>query len=149
LVRETAVRLQSTNNLKQIILATHHFASDHAQLLPNIEGDDSGPNRGQSLFVALLPYVEQNSLYVDYLADQTKLPEAVKTYISPADPTFTGKTPYATSYAANAQVFNGSCRLDWTFQDGTSNTIAFGEHYAQGCGGVARFAYYYYGTAGH
>src|SRR5205823_6708376 len=107
----------------------------------NIEGDDSGPNPGQSLFVALLPYIEQDNLYAAYLADQTKLPGLVKTYISPADPTFTGRTPGAISYAANAQVFTGRCGLASTFRDGTSNTIAFGEHYAEGCGGLRFFPY--------
>jgi hypothetical protein len=38
------------------------------------------------------------------------------------------------SYAANAQLFCHSPSLPATIQDGASNTIAFAEHYAYGCG---------------
>jgi hypothetical protein len=40
------------------------------------------------------------------------------------------------SYPANAQVFQGIPTLA-TYQDGTSNTIAFAEHYAFDCHGVS------------
>jgi hypothetical protein len=60
-------------------------------------------------------------------------PANIKTYISPADPTFTGKVTGVASYAVNAQVFWGNPALSHTFTDGTSNTLAFAEHYAENC----------------
>jgi prepilin-type N-terminal cleavage/methylation domain-containing protein len=133
-VREAALRIQSTNNLRQIITATHNFASDHEGSLPTIDGSPSGPNPGQSLWIALLPYVDQANAYAGYLGKgQEVYSVTIKTYISPADPTFTGTVTGIASYAANAQAFWGSPGLARTFADGTSNTLAFAEHYAQNC----------------
>jgi len=78
-VREAARRLESVNNLKQIILATHNFASTYGAL-PAMDGNARSANKGSS--------------------------------------------------AVNAQVFQGRPSLTNTFTDGTSNTIAFAEHYA-------------------
>jgi prepilin-type N-terminal cleavage/methylation domain-containing protein len=135
-VREVAVRAQSQNNLRQIVLATHNFADAAEGRLPSIDGNPNSPNVGRSLFFALLPYIEQGSVYTSYSSDPSgNLPDRVKTYTSPADPTITAAAWGIASYASNAQVFHGSPALPRTFQDGTSTTIAFAEHYAVGCGG--------------
>jgi prepilin-type N-terminal cleavage/methylation domain-containing protein len=136
-LREAALRIQSTNNEKQIILATHNFADAHASRLPNVNGNSRSVNPNQSLFFALLPYVEQDNAYQVY-KDYANKPilafrASVKVYVSPADPTIDGKRTGLASYAANAQVFTGNPGLTWTYRDGTSNTIAFAEHYALGC----------------
>ena len=118
-VREAARRLESVNNLKQIILATHNFASTYGAL-PAMDGNARSANKGSSLFGAILQFVEaQNAGFM------------VKVYVSPADPTLPGTGwPTVSSYAVNAQVFQGRPSLTNTFTDGTSNTIAFAEHYA-------------------
>jgi len=67
-VREAAARLQCSNNLKQISLATVNCADQHEGklppglgLYPNKTGSD---NNGQGgLFVHILPYIEQDNLY--------------------------------------------------------------------------------------
>ncbi|HEY8504272.1 MAG TPA: DUF1559 domain-containing protein, partial [Gemmataceae bacterium] len=66
----------------------------------------------------------------------------VKTYLSPADPTLSSlqHAPGLSSYAANAQVFFRDPNLARSFPDGTSNTVAFAEHYAS-CG-RAQFNWY-------
>jgi hypothetical protein len=54
---------------------------------------------------------------------------------SPADPTLNASDRAGgkyTSYAANTLLFTGT-PLIAVAQDGTSNTIAFGEHYAYNC----------------
>jgi type II secretory pathway pseudopilin PulG len=130
-VREASLRLHSENNLRQVVLATHNFASDHDNLLPTIDG--SGPVGQASLFFNLLLYIEQGTVY-QYLFEHSSL-MPVRTYRSPADPTLVGvsdRVPVS-SYAANAWVFTGDPSMTRTFHDGTSNTIAFAEHYAANC----------------
>src|SRR6266851_5930085 len=120
-VREAALRLESMNNLKQIVLATHNFASDHSNRLPSCDGNRQSANPGQSLFAALLPYVEQESATRWSGAERFVL---VKTYISPADPTVSDAIAgqvEVSSYAANFRVFQGNPRLPSSFPDGTSN----------------------------
>ncbi|HYT91836.1 MAG TPA: DUF1559 domain-containing protein [Gemmataceae bacterium] len=138
--RESAVRAQSMNNLRQIALATHNFADAHQGKLPSIEGNRLGPKGRKSFFFAILPYMEQANISAVPSSKRRQHLPLVQAYISPADPTYTGEFPGVTSYAANAQVFHGMPRLSRTFADGTSNTIAFAEHYAEDCRG-AKFFY--------
>ena len=39
-VREAASRMRSANNLRQIVLATHHYAEVNEDRLPGIDGQD-------------------------------------------------------------------------------------------------------------
>jgi type II secretory pathway pseudopilin PulG len=120
--REAATRIHSQNNLRQIMLATHNFASNHGARMPTVDGDSSSANPGLSYFAALLEYVD----YTDHL------------FHSPADPTI-GTKPVAAfatcSYAANWQVFHGDPGLSRSIPDGASNTIALAEHYSTNCRG--------------
>ncbi len=138
-VREAAARASSMNNLRQIALASQNFAATYGGKLPDLEGKPTSANAGHSVCVALLPYLEQESLYSQFVA--TNWAEhlvTLKVFISPADPTFRPGNPDATdgvaSYAANAHAFYGDPALQWSFPDGTSNTLAFAEHYSW-CGG--------------
>jgi prepilin-type N-terminal cleavage/methylation domain-containing protein/prepilin-type processing-associated H-X9-DG protein len=56
--REAARRAQCTNNLKQLGLAMHNYASVAGTLPPGLKGDSWG-----SWLVFVLPYVEQEALY--------------------------------------------------------------------------------------
>jgi prepilin-type N-terminal cleavage/methylation domain-containing protein len=149
-VRETAARAQSINNLKQITLALHHFGDSHQGRLPSV--GDIAPFRPdpsifpldipkRSLFVRLLPYIEQGNLRRKRPSDLA----VVSLYISPADPTVgseVAKGQAVTSYACNGQAFKNEPRMAVSFTDGMSNTIAFAEHYA-----VCSATSFYY--AGH
>ena len=57
--REAARRMQCTNNLKQVALATHNFHSAHNAVPP---GYLSGAGHATWL-VLIMPYIEQNQLY--------------------------------------------------------------------------------------
>jgi type II secretory pathway pseudopilin PulG len=131
-VREAAVRAQSMNNLKQIVLATHNFAGVRRSRLPSIDGAAASANPGISLFIAILPYLDQQAYYDQYLATGKPHFAQISLYLSPADPTVgTFETSIGlSSYAANAQVFLASPKLPVSFMDGTSNTIVFAEHYS-------------------
>lgn len=137
-VREAALRMQSSNNMKQIILATHSFADQNDGKLPSIDGNPYSPNYPEPMFVGLLPFIEQGviiNLPKGGGSSGTNAPfinsHIIKTYLDPADPTLNdpqmqiGKT----SYAVNAQAFFGSPMLPASFTDGLSNTIAIAEHY--------------------
>ncbi len=116
-IREASARTQSMNNLKQIILAAHNYATANQGDLPYYHPDitvtfPDAPN----VFVSILPYCGDN----------------FATFVSPADPSPRGVSPVfgLSSYAANAQVFVGEPHMNRTFRDGMSNTIAFAEHYS-------------------
>jgi prepilin-type N-terminal cleavage/methylation domain-containing protein len=139
-VRETAARMQSMNNLKQLALAVHQFADDRDGLLPDKWGTEDANGKLRSVHVNILPYIEQGVVYRAYVASQTgSLTDSylIKMFYSPSDPTlrqseFTGYT----SYPVNGFLFTGQVRLS-TVTDGTTNTLMFAEHYAASCGGIA------------
>ncbi|HSQ58349.1 MAG TPA: DUF1559 domain-containing protein [Gemmata sp.] len=87
-VREAASRLQCQNNLKQITIAAHHY-HDSIGRFPG--GIDQSPTRYSSLFVDLLPYVEQAPIYQQWDFSWASLNGGVghagtviKTYICPS-----------------------------------------------------------------
>jgi type II secretory pathway pseudopilin PulG len=145
-VREAALRSRALNNIKQIGLAIHQHANDHADRLPFCGRD--------STFFKILPYLEHGNYYADLKAGKRQYDDnyEMKMYLSPADPTLiTGNLRKGVaSYAYNAQVFVGnSTRLPdggvrtvlrkltlSDFLDGQSSTIIVAEHYAFGCGGA-------------
>jgi prepilin-type N-terminal cleavage/methylation domain-containing protein/prepilin-type processing-associated H-X9-DG protein len=65
-VRAAAARAQCLNNLKQIALAAHNYHGDHGQFPTGarLPVDVGGrPTGGTSLWVEMLPYLEQDNLY--------------------------------------------------------------------------------------
>ena len=88
--REAARRMQCSNNLKQMGLALHNYATVHREHFP-IGG--TGPAR-HALFTAMLPYLEQQALHDDLdlkSVSQTTLNEphrytAVAAYVCPTWP---------------------------------------------------------------
>ncbi|AWM38023.1 putative major pilin subunit [Gemmata obscuriglobus] len=137
-VRNTAVKMSSANNLRQIQLSLHNFASTNNDRVPALNGDPQGPNPNQTVHRAILPYIEQGALYHSALYTNPNLGFAnlyIKTFVSPADPSIEDDFYYIgpASYAANAFAFRPGFALTSSYQDGMSNTIAFAEHYSH-CG---------------
>jgi prepilin-type N-terminal cleavage/methylation domain-containing protein len=137
-VREAAARMSSSNNLKQLALGLHNFAAAHNDRCPSLDGRLVGPNPGCALHAALLPFVEAGT-YQQLVATNEFVP--IKTFVSPADPTVSAAWAAkadVSSYAANAvcfyPVYPQVVTYPGSFADGTSNTIAFAEHYAYQCG---------------
>jgi prepilin-type N-terminal cleavage/methylation domain-containing protein len=78
-VREAAARMKCANNMKQIGIALHHYQSIFNRMPPmyHLYQDPSGAWKGGPVLWALLPYIEQGSLYQasgQYAYNQVPLP---------------------------------------------------------------------------
>jgi len=65
-VREAAARMTCSNNLKQLGIAIHNYASANQDKLPGgVQGGCSGNPTypGSPFFFTLLPYIEQDNIY--------------------------------------------------------------------------------------
>jgi hypothetical protein len=149
-VREAAARMQCANNLKQLSLACHDYASAQQDAFPAAYNTTTN----QQVFIELLPYLERSNEFKLFIpAGSTNaqsgqnVGQTIKNFACPSDPTYgtgAGAPGWALgSYTANFQVFgnpglgnNYGCTLGYpnlkaSFSDGTSNTLLFAEQYAQ------------------
>jgi prepilin-type N-terminal cleavage/methylation domain-containing protein len=129
-VREAAARMQCSNNLKQIGLATINCADQHSGSLPPSVGlypstvatnVGAAGNGDGGFFLHILPYIEQGNLYNststtgaddrnNYLQTYSQWTPTiqnsiVKTYVCPSDFTQSTGRPARASYGVNGQVF--------------------------------------------
>src|SRR5262249_1245411 len=134
-VRQAAARTQASNNLKQLGLAVHNYASANNSRLPLM----AGGKPTASLMFQLLPFIEQDNLYRQgpvCNADPTAV--AVPLFPDPRDASARPGTRFdgwlaTNNYAGNWLLFNGRFNIG-AIPDGTSNTILFTERY-QVCNG--------------
>ncbi len=157
-VREAAARLESQNNLKQMGLAITNYATQRKGKLPPLYrlGAIGATPTETSVFVAILPYLEQEQVFKNLGAGAGLFGPGdlaggypMKGFRSPVDegygngsvslPTTPAGSWGLTSYAANFQVFGdpvtngftGSPNMSSTFTDGASSTILFAEKISQ------------------
>lgn len=134
-VRESAARIQCSNNFKQLGLATHNYESTYNSVPPlfRLYGGNATGFSEVNLYYCLLPFIEQQNVFnigsaagnpsvsssgFAYL-DSAAGSNVIKTFICPADgsnPTSTDKyngnitqtnAPYATSnYAGNVMIYD-------------------------------------------
>jgi len=136
-VREAAARMACTNNLKQHALACHNYASANGDAFPPLYNGGPIANTGwwysgspcvSQLFVSLLPYIEQQNVYNQFLNIGNATGSLIdlqasdygtyiaggvllKAFMCPSDPTFGNGYNHragvwtSTNYVANFQVF--------------------------------------------
>jgi prepilin-type N-terminal cleavage/methylation domain-containing protein len=132
-VREAALRMQCSNNLKQIALACHDAQATY-QMIPCMSGGFPGPNPGVAYvnngntFYWLLPFIEQDNLYklhppqyawyipggtvaAGWTSTDTGDPgpivnQTIKTYLCPADGTNVPVQMWTGGWAAGNYVAN-------------------------------------------
>jgi hypothetical protein len=141
-VREAAARTQSSNNLKQLGLAMHNFASVYNGSLPPGVGEHG--NKTGSIHFHVLPYLEQQPLYnkgTDAVWDNDVWSTPIVLFLDPRDASGPPDHLYrswlaTTNYAANAMVFSEKPKYRiGGIPDGTSNTLAFAQR-LQMCNGT-------------
>jgi len=151
-VREAAARMSCTNNLKQLGLAMHNY-HDTTGTFPFEDGPTGTPaaTLAPSIYVQILPYVEQNNLYqqmntqaggglLNFVGNQTLANNvSIKTFLCPArrGPA-NGKVDYAgtyndglseadvTTYAPEALPANGGYRSILNTQGTTLTFVTSG-----------------------
>jgi prepilin-type processing-associated H-X9-DG protein len=132
--REAARRAQCTNNLKQIGLAMHNWHSVRNAFPPAAIRDKQGRPL-LSWRVAILPYIEQESLFNQFHLDEPwdsphnlgLLPLMPKTYQCPSEPQKPGYSTYEVVVGPET-MFTGDKPVSlMSITDGTSNTIMVGE----------------------
>jgi type II secretory pathway pseudopilin PulG len=128
--RTAAARAAGANQLRQLALAVHQYQGQNGALpdFTTTIGRAPGNLPISSVFTKLLPFLEQESLYRDVLANGLAAAAvAVPLFLSPLDGP-TGPTEGGTSYVANDLVFGAPGRtLTASFPDGTGQTILFTE----------------------
>ncbi len=133
--RESAGSQLSMNNMKQIGLAFHNFASVANSFPPQALADKNG-NRLLSWRVLLLPYIDQSDLYNKFHLDEpwdsahnkALIDQMPNVYVSPVagegKPLEKGHTRYVSPITKNSALGTPSEALFFQHVlDGTSNTI--------------------------
>ncbi len=133
-IREAASNMKSQNNLKQMVLAMHNYDSAYGRLpKASLHSKDGKP--GLSWRVALLSFIEQDSLYRQFKLDEPwDSPRNIKlldrmppTYALPGDPPG-GNTTHYRVFAGNGAMFDHEKAISMEdVKDGPENTIALVE----------------------
>ena len=132
-VREAAARMQSVNNLKQIVLAMHGYHDAYGHFPAQAVYDKDGKPL-LSWRVTILPFVEQEALYKEFHLDEPwdsehnkkLLDKMPKVFASPGQSEESLKkheTPYQ-GFAGKGAFFDGKQGVKVSdVTDGLSNTI--------------------------
>ncbi|HVS37040.1 MAG TPA: DUF1559 domain-containing protein [Gemmataceae bacterium] len=131
-VRLAAARMQSSNNIKQLLLAVHDYQSTYGKIPPGVDANNF------STAAYLLPFIEQQNLYnaidfkkpVDDKANAEARKAVIKIFLSPLDGVNRVRNDTGpTNYLFNDLAFNRMPPVDIVraFPSGLSDTIAVGE----------------------
>ena len=105
-VREAANNIQTSNNLRNIGMAVTNCATQNKGKLPPGLGAFRGSPKATA-FIHLLPYLDQENVYSDYMKGTLSSPPVLKVFQSNNDVSNTGSDP-VTSYSLNGIIFEGA-----------------------------------------
>jgi len=138
-VRTVNARAETTNNLRQIVIAIHNINDTHKRMPPTVGSfPDQGGNSMGTLHFFLLPYIEQTPLYQkaeNFVWKNGAQSVSVPLFLAHEDKSGPPDNVYknwlaTTNFPANYQVFKlGGANIPQSFPDGTSNTIVFAQRY--------------------
>jgi prepilin-type N-terminal cleavage/methylation domain-containing protein len=155
-IRELANRLHCANNLKQLALAAHHYASDHQKFppgylgpLPNDLPNEGPPGPTNAHYVGqwighlplLLPYLEQDPLFrrLDVDFDLYRAPFNRQWWLTAA-----GLYPNVTNYtAAHQKLKVFQCPADPGTEVGATTLGYHFHHYAGTYGDTLQLSVWY------
>lgn len=137
-IRQSARRVFTANQMRQIALATQSFASQYDGRIPQV--DRVGPEvlpwpRSRTVFSSLMDFLDGGHALASYRDDNGQgwaghNATVRRLFLSPADPSPHEDAFQPTSIAANALGFARGRRLNGSFPDGLSNTLCLAQHYA-------------------
>lgn len=143
-VRQAAARAETANQLRQISIGFHHYVSAEGGRMPGWASLTRGTQGDTAVLWELRRYIDDKSV-VTFPPN-----EYLRCFINRSDPSYAAHPDKPevpewqqwqlgdTSFAVNAMVFVGRHRFPAHLSDGTSQTVAFTEHYAR-CGDGQRF----------
>ena len=157
-VRETAARMQSSNNLKQLGLAVHAYHDTHQAMPPSYSSKYTYTYTGSyytgtggqlGTFAVLLPYLEQQALF-QQLESGNNTPVALKVLQDPSDATVGSVSGTNTSsylpgpyYSYRYVYYANPYRYEYNYNDGIWSGYSYS--YTYNGGPNAGYSYSYTG----
>jgi prepilin-type N-terminal cleavage/methylation domain-containing protein len=130
-VREAANKTRCQNNLKQMMLAAHNFASANNGRMPDALRNPLGTQQ-RCWHLIITTYIEQDGIAQRFAGTFVPFVNVVNMYVCPTEPTFRTVTVGGsyTSYLTNGVLYANNQKLE-AVADGTSNTLALAEGFVQ------------------
>jgi prepilin-type N-terminal cleavage/methylation domain-containing protein len=132
-VREAAARMQSANNLKQIVLAAHNCNDAFRYLPPGPSGlfprgaknANVAPAPHGSFFYFLLPFLEQGATYEATTGHSYTSTNVIQTFLAPLDPSLSSSSDNRAPNSQGIRAGMSSYEVNGYIWDGDRDALCF------------------------